>query len=153
MDDAYKDQLENRTRQFAIDVIHLCVELEGIRGLRRVADQLVDAAGSVASNHRAMRRARSGREFAATAIFESHSSHLNQCGRMVDRHQRDLFVTGSAAHAMREHFAGARDEQDAAGEIAGEGHHALAVDVTGEFRFPLDIDDAFGPHECTRGNP
>jgi four helix bundle protein len=67
MDNAYKDQLENRTRQFAIDVIHLCAELEGVPGLRRVADQLVDAAGSVASNHRAMRRARSAREFAAKA--------------------------------------------------------------------------------------
>ena len=67
MDNAFKDQLENRTRQFAIDVIHLCAELECVAGLRRVADQLVDAAGSVASNHRAMRRARSGREFAAKA--------------------------------------------------------------------------------------
>jgi four helix bundle protein len=31
----------------------------------KVADQLADAAGSVGSNHRAMRRARSRREFAA----------------------------------------------------------------------------------------
>jgi four helix bundle protein len=35
------------------------------RGLRHVAWQLADAAGSVASNHRAMRRSRSEREFAA----------------------------------------------------------------------------------------
>jgi len=65
MDEAFKDELENRTRQFAIDVIKFCSLLETHRGLRRVADQLVDAAGSVAANHRAMRRARSPREFAA----------------------------------------------------------------------------------------
>ena len=65
MRDDYKDQLENRTRQFAIDAIRLCAELESHRGLRRVSDQLIDAAGSVAANHRAMRRARSAREFAA----------------------------------------------------------------------------------------
>jgi hypothetical protein len=56
----YRDQFEARTRQFAIDVIRFCIVLETHRGLRRVADQLSGAAGSVAANHRAMRRARSG---------------------------------------------------------------------------------------------
>ena len=65
MDEAFKDQLQHRTRQFAIDVIKFCCQLDGYRGLRRVADQLAAAAGSVAANHRAMRRARSPREFAA----------------------------------------------------------------------------------------
>ena len=39
--------------------------LESLPGIRRVARQLVDSAGSVGSNHRAMRRARSDREFTA----------------------------------------------------------------------------------------
>ena len=65
MDEAFKDELQDRTKRFAIDVIKFCSQLDGYRGLRRVADQLVDAAGSVAANHRAMRRARSPREFAA----------------------------------------------------------------------------------------
>ncbi len=43
----------------------MCADLEARRGLRHVAWQLADAAGSVAANHRAMRRARSDREFAA----------------------------------------------------------------------------------------
>ena len=59
------DRLEERTKQFAIAVIRLCAELEGARGVRQLAWQLSDSAGSVAANHRAMRRARSTREFAA----------------------------------------------------------------------------------------
>ena len=59
------DELEERTKQFAISVIRLCIKLEKCDGLRRLADQLVDSAGSVAANHRAMRRARSPREFAS----------------------------------------------------------------------------------------
>jgi four helix bundle protein len=59
------DQLEERTKVFAINAIRLCVELETLAGLRQLTWQLIDAVGSVASNHRAMRRARSTREFAA----------------------------------------------------------------------------------------
>ena len=59
------DRLQERTKQFTISVIKLCTRLERMPGLRRVADQLTDAAGSVGSNHRAMRRARSQREFFA----------------------------------------------------------------------------------------
>lgn len=43
--------------------------------------------------------------FAATAVLESTDTHLADDGRMVDRHQQDLFVTGSPAQAMREHLA------------------------------------------------
>ena len=43
--------------------------------------------------------------FAATAVLESTDTHLADDGRMVDRHQQDLFVTGSPALAMREHLA------------------------------------------------
>jgi four helix bundle protein len=59
------DQFEARTKQFAIDVVWLCARLQDVRGLRQVAWQLSDSAGSVAANHRAMRRARSKREFRA----------------------------------------------------------------------------------------
>lgn len=46
--------------------------------------------------------------FAATAVLESTDTHLVDDGRMVDRHQQDLFVTGSPAEAMREHLAKAQ---------------------------------------------
>ena len=59
------DLLEGRTKQFTISVIGLCIALEALPGLRQLAWQLNDSAGSVGSNHRAMRRARSDREFAA----------------------------------------------------------------------------------------
>src|SRR3954463_3033842 len=59
------DEFEGRTKQFAIDAIKLCGRLEEVRGLRQLSWQLADSSGSVAANHRAMRRARSDREFAA----------------------------------------------------------------------------------------
>ena len=59
------DALEQRTRQFAIDAIRYCGRLPRIAGVTKVADQLAAAARSVGANHRAMRRARSRREFSA----------------------------------------------------------------------------------------
>jgi four helix bundle protein len=59
------DQLEQRTQQFTIDVLKLCTALEQVPGMRQLTWQLADCAGSVGANHRAMRRARSRREFAA----------------------------------------------------------------------------------------
>jgi four helix bundle protein len=59
------DQFEARTKAFAVASIRLCAELERLPGIRFVIDQLARSAGSVAANHRAMRRARSDREFAA----------------------------------------------------------------------------------------
>lgn len=46
--------------------------------------------------------------FAATAILESVATEVNERGQMVDRHLRDLVVTGSPAAAIREHFAATR---------------------------------------------
>ena len=59
------DALEARTRAFAVDVYNLCRLAFRQPHLRSAFDQLGDAAGSVASNHRALRRARSTREFKA----------------------------------------------------------------------------------------
>jgi len=59
------DALEDRTKSFTKEVIRLCIELEPLPGLRRVTWQLIDSAGSVGANHRAMRRSRSNREFAS----------------------------------------------------------------------------------------
>jgi hypothetical protein len=50
--------------------------------------------------------------FAATAVLESTDTHLSDDGRMLDRHQQDLFVTGSPAQAMREHLATAQGATD-----------------------------------------
>ena len=65
------DALERRTQQFAIDVIRLCRDVARQPALVGIARQLSDAASSVSANHRAMRRARSTREFAAK-LFTVH---------------------------------------------------------------------------------
>jgi four helix bundle protein len=59
------DRLEQRTRQFTIDVISLCNRLQTNPALRQLSWQLTKAAGSVGANHRAVRRSRSVREFSA----------------------------------------------------------------------------------------
>lgn len=51
--------------------------------------------------------------FAATAVLESTDTRLSGDGRMVDRHQQDLFVTGSPALAMRAHLAKTQSAADA----------------------------------------
>lgn len=43
--------------------------------------------------------------FAATTLLESVDSSVNDRGQMVDRHVRDLLITGSPAEGMRRHFA------------------------------------------------
>ena len=47
-------------------------------------------------------------EFAATAVLETTDTRVTDDGRMLDRHQQDLFVSGSPAAAMRAHLAGAK---------------------------------------------
>lgn len=59
------DALEARTQRLAIDVITLCRVASRQQTLWSLCHQLTASAGSVSANHRAMRRARSVREFAA----------------------------------------------------------------------------------------
>lgn len=63
--------------------------------------------------------------FAATAILESVASDLNARGEPVDRFQSDLVVTGSAAFAIREHFANTR------ADLAQAARMITLVDPTG----------------------
>jgi len=58
-------ELKDRTKRFAVDVIHLCRELPPTVDGRRLGQQLLDAGTSVAANYRASCRARSRAEFIA----------------------------------------------------------------------------------------
>ena len=51
-------------------------------------------------------------EFAATAVLESTDTRVTDDGRMLDRHQQDLFVAGSPAAAMRAHLAATQNTAD-----------------------------------------
>jgi predicted regulator of Ras-like GTPase activity (Roadblock/LC7/MglB family) len=55
--------------------------------------------------------------FAATAILESMATEVNQRGQMIDRHQHDLVVSGSPAHAIRAHFATTRADLGTASRL------------------------------------
>jgi four helix bundle protein len=56
---------EARTKAFAIAAIRIAGALDEIRSLRDALRRLTRSAGSVAANHRGMRRARSPAEFTA----------------------------------------------------------------------------------------
>ena len=55
--------------------------------------------------------------FAVTAILDSVASAVNARGQIIDRHSRDLVVTGSPAQAIRDHFASTRSDLDAASAL------------------------------------
>ena len=59
------DAFEARTRQFSIDVVALLESQRWSPVILKIVVQLAGSATSVAANHRAVRRARSTREFAA----------------------------------------------------------------------------------------
>src|SRR4051812_23503695 len=55
--------------------------------------------------------------FEATAIMETVATEVNDRGQMVDRHSRDLVVSGSPAQAIRDHFAETRADLDTASSM------------------------------------
>ena len=55
--------------------------------------------------------------FEATAIMETVATEVNDRGQMVDRHSRDLVVSGSPAQAIRDHFAATRADLETASSM------------------------------------
>jgi four helix bundle protein len=73
------DELRARTRQFALNVIDLCLKLGSGDLARLVRPQLLRAGSGVAANHRAATWCRSRREFVArlsVVIEEADESEL-----------------------------------------------------------------------------
>jgi four helix bundle protein len=79
-------ELKDRTKRFAVDVIRLCRELPPTLDGRRLGQQLIDAATSVAANYRAACRARSRAEFIAKlgTVLEESDESLFWLELMVD---------------------------------------------------------------------
>ena len=79
------------------------------------------AGGSAGSGMNGERRSSPGdasdQGFAATAILETVVNDLTDNGHLVDRHQHDLVVSGSAAFAIREHFAATRSDLETASRL------------------------------------
>jgi len=72
-----------------------------------------------------------GREaFTASTILESKATTVNARGQMVDQLVKDIFISGSAAEAMREHFAHAPDADAAPRRITlFDPHHLWAPGI------------------------
>lgn len=63
---------------------------------------------------RARRAAADGPDFAATAILESTATAVSDQGHMVDKHTRDLFITGSPSEAIRQQLKATRADLETA---------------------------------------
>lgn len=79
-------ELKDRTKRIAVQVIRLCRELPRTLDGRRLGQQLLDAATSVAANYRAACRARSRAEFIAKlgTVLEEADESLFWLELMVD---------------------------------------------------------------------
>ena len=75
------------------------------------------AADDVSGTKRASQGDAGDQGFAATAILETVVNDLTDSGHLVDRHQHDLVVSGSAAFAIREHFAATRSDLETASRL------------------------------------
>jgi four helix bundle protein len=72
-------QLRDRTKKFALQVIRLCRTLPGHWQVREIAKQLLRSGTAVAANYRACQRARSDKEFCAkmgVVVEEADESQL-----------------------------------------------------------------------------
>ena len=94
-----REQLELRSKAFAVRVIALCSETRKTPGWRNTADQLMDAATSAAANYRASGRARSRAEFVAKLGIVNEESdesvywlELMRDGNIGDRKQIGLLL-------------------------------------------------------------
>ena len=68
--------------------------------------------------------------FTASTILESSATSVNSRGQMVDQLVKDIFISGSAAQAMREHFAQSPDVDDAPRRITlFDPHHVWAPGI------------------------
>jgi four helix bundle protein len=75
----FSEQLRARSRQFALDVIDLCLKLDNEPVGNLIRPQLLRSGTGVASNYRAASRGRSDREFVAklgVVIEEADESEL-----------------------------------------------------------------------------
>lgn len=107
------DDLEARTRQFAIDVVRLTKQLNTQALLWDSCRQVSRAACSVAVNHRTMRRARSLKEFAAklqivNEEIDETASWLSLLTDLADEPPPGLATALKEAHELRAIFARAR---------------------------------------------
>ena len=107
--------LENRTRAFAISAVKLHRLLLSSPEFWDIARQLNRAANSVAANHRAMSRARSMREFAATlhTVHEEADEAAHWLGILRDCDPKPQVAPSigqllSEAEQLRNYFGRAR---------------------------------------------
>ena len=107
------EELRARTRQFAIDVVELCVQLGKDDLGRLVRPQLLRAGTGVAANHRAASQSRSRREFIgrlSIVIEEADEAEL-RLDLLETRHYGPLDLVKSLrreAHELRRIFGASR---------------------------------------------
>jgi four helix bundle protein len=94
-----REELETRSRTFAVRVVALCHAARDTPAWRSIADQLSDSATSAAANYRASARARSRAEFVAKLGIVNEESdetvywlELMRDGQIGDRREVGLLL-------------------------------------------------------------
>jgi len=129
------DELRLRTRQFALDVIDLCLRLGTGDLAQLIRPQLLRAATGVAANHRAASRGRSRREFISrlkVVIEEADESELWLDVLEAKRHGPPELVRRLRQRSGRTDVYlrsvskyGNSEERDQTNEITGVGQDGL----------------------------
>jgi four helix bundle protein len=92
------DQLQDRTKAFAIRIVKFAGQLETTSLPRTLVWQLVDAGTSVAANHRACRRARTTRELASKlAVVEEEADESALWLEVIDAVRSEPKLRAEAA--------------------------------------------------------
>ena len=88
-------ELKNRTKKFALDVIGLCAGLPHLPETRHAIDRLIHSSSSVAANYRSACRAKSKADFVAKlGIVEEESDEagfwLEICATLAHGRKSDI---------------------------------------------------------------
>jgi four helix bundle protein len=81
-----KDELKDRTKKFALEIVKLVDELPNTLSARTIANQIIRSGTSVASNYRSACRARSNADFVSkiTVVEEESDETLFWLEMIVD---------------------------------------------------------------------
>jgi four helix bundle protein len=102
-DRARIEALELRTKRFAVSILYIVRQAMRQPDLRPACHQLNDSAGSVASNHRAVGRSRSTKEFAAKLqIVCEESDESAHWLSVLNETNRDAALKTSIEKALEE---------------------------------------------------
>ena len=123
-------ELKNRTKKFALDVIGLCAGLPHLPETRHAIDQLIRSSSSVAANYRSACRGKSKADFIAKlGIVEEEADESGFWLEML----RDVCESSRATAAMRRSKLDVQTSEELA-RLLDEADQLVAITVASRKR-------------------